>query len=783
MRHFFKFNGFLSSTRLLLALLTIVGAYHGALLVRDGVHINTDLKSLSPAITHDQVVNQTLDDMSRIAAGQFTLVLTHPDAEQLEQANDALREQIEDHDTVLRYVDRTAVLKDYVDQVSAVPFGFLDASAQTALQSHADEQLLQAALARLFGSSGNLRLVPLQRDPFGFANDFALDAVSVLGGESTEDLSLETIAGESVFYTAHNLMLMSNALDMGSQALTLTTIKRVESDIQQQHPGTQFLHSGIFFFAADAAQSSKKDISLITTGSALGVLLLVLLIFRSFKALLLPVISILSGTLFAFIICQAIFGSLHIFTLIFGASLIGVVIDYSLHFFYFHKHQANQSDVQLQRALTLSLFTSVIGYSALSWSGLDALRQVALFSGLGLVFAWLMVVVLGPLLAQRITIHDRWLNVAVLHTLKIFTKVKTTVWLAGIALACIVLLLLGNFQFVADDSPRALFSPNPQLVQQEQTVNKLVNSNEPGSFLLVRGENARQVYDLIEQVQQRLPGESDKLVGVQNFFPSPASFSKAYQLNQRLFGSDGLALAFMRDQGFSAQAVAALKDQYALGEPSWLTPAAFFARHQNEIPPLWIEQENTVSTFLLIPKMLDLQQLKTLANEVEGVSYISAMDETTHALGELRHSALWLLLMACVLVALLMLLRFRSLRLSLVLLSVPAGALALTLLCLSALGAPMTLFHVMALFLVLGLGMDYVIFVTEIEGNAPQTLCAIVLSAATSLLSFGLLAASDLPAVSGFGLTVLIGNSFNLIGSLLLASRKAETVQAIPAAV
>jgi predicted exporter len=69
------------------------------------------------------------------------------------------------------------------------------------------------------------------------------------------------------------------------------------------------------------------------------------------------------------------------------------------------------------------------------------------------------------------------------------------------------------------------------------------------------------------------------------------------------------------------------------------------------------------------------------------------------------------------------------------------------------------------------LGVDYVIFVAETVDSIEQTLTAIVLSATTSLLSFGLLRASKLPVISDFGLTVLIGNSFNLFGSLALTCR------------
>lgn len=762
----------------LLVLLCIVVVACGLLAYRDGLHINTDLKSLSPAIARDQVINQTLDEMSSLAAKQIILVLTHPDADLLESANETLLEKIEDLQTTLTLMDRAPVIDDYRARLTRAPFSFLNAPAQIALAHQSDKQLLAAAMAKLYGSTSDLRLISLQSDPMGLVNDYALQAIDVLGGVSDEEPRAATIAGQDLFYAAHALKLSAHGLDMNAQNDVMATLGKLEFELTQDYPDLRFLHSGIFFFASDAAASSKKDISFITTGSALGVALLVLLLFRSVKALLLPVVSIVSGSVFAFFVCQALFGSLHIFTLVFGASLIGVVIDYSLHFFYVHGRGSQATDDRLYRALLLSLLTSVIGYSALSWSGLDALKQVAFFSGAGLIFAWLIVVTLGPYLSHRLAIHDRWLAQAVHRALQACAQVSTRQWLLGTFIMATVLLITGGGHLLHNDSPRALFAPNPALLDEEQQVSALTADYEPGIFVLIRGQSAQAVYDLTEALQQRLGEASGELVGAHQFFPSPAQASQNYALNQRLYGNKGLALEFMRTQGFDKDVIASLQTHYAQGEPDWLSPAAFFAQHSGELPPLWVEINKgageEISSFLLIPKQYNLTLLQSIAAELEGVFFISAVAETTTALGQLRQTALWLLLLALGLIYALMVFRYRSVMTALRVTGVPAMALAGTLVCFAALGVSMTLFHAMALFLVLGLGMDYVIFVTEMDESVEQTLAAIVLSATTSLLSFGLLSASELPAVSGFGLTVLIGNSLNLFGSLVLASRPAS---------
>ena len=87
---------------------------------------------------------------------------------------------------------------------------------------------------------------------------------------------------------------------------------------------------------------------------------------------------------------------------------------------------------------------------------------------------------------------------------------------------------------------------------------------------------------------------------------------------------------------------------------------------------------------------------------------------------------------------------------------VPAGiAVVLVPAFLAMLGQPYTFFHAMAQVILLAIGTDYSIFCAE--GASSTSLLAVWLAAITSLLSFGLLVLSHVPAVHGFGSAMLIG--------------------------
>ena len=135
------------------------------------------------------------------------------------------------------------------------------------------------------------------------------------------------------------------------------------------------------------------------------------------------------------------------------------------------------------------------------------------------------------------------------------------------------------------------------------------------------------------------------------------------------------------------------------------------------------------------------------------------------------------LVIAYAVIALLLLLRYRSSRAFLVLLT-PISSSIMVLGLLSSFGIAISLFHVFALFLVLGLGMDYGIFLRETGVDNQASLLAIFLSAVTTCLGFGLLAISDTPMVSAFGLVMLMGGLLNLLLApfiMDLASSKAVT--------
>jgi predicted exporter len=98
-----------------------------------------------------------------------------------------------------------------------------------------------------------------------------------------------------------------------------------------------------------------------------------------------------------------------------------------------------------------------------------------------------------------------------------------------------------------------------------------------------------------------------------------------------------------------------------------------------------------------------------------------------------------------------------------------------TLAILGYAGQQLQMFHVLALMLLLGVGIDYGIFMQERTQRRDTPWLAVGLSAVSAILAFGLLALSQTPALRAFGLTMLVGTTLAwLLVPLFSGSRHEE---------
>ena len=166
--------------------------------------------------------------------------------------------------------------------------------------------------------------------------------------------------------------------------------------------------------------------------------------------------------------------------------------------------------------------------------------------------------------------------------------------------------------------------------------------------------------------------------------------------------------------------------------------------------------------------MTDEAAVRAVAQHISGVHWADKRAHLNELFHHTRNQAAWLKLASYALAWLLLWKMFGFKRGSKIL-AVPLAAAICTVAVLGLAGIPVSLFAMFGLLLVSAIGVDYAVYAATAHHSAPAKLGGMLLAAATTAISFALLAISSTPAVAAFGMTVTIGVAFNiwLAGTLL----------------
>ncbi len=543
-------------------------------------------------------------------------------------------------------------------------------------------------------------------------------------------------------------------------------VARARADVTAQ--GGQLLATSGLLYSAHGQRQATREISFMGSVSSIGALLLILVAFRRLRVLV-ALLPAAVGVLAGLTACVAVFGQIHVLTLVLGASLIGVAIDYPLHLLSKSWTLQPWNSWQALRAtflgLTLGLATNVIGYLALAFTPFPALSQVAIFSSAGLLGSYLCAVCLLPSLLGKVQIVP-WAKPYGLATRllawrrRVLTRISTPWLLLIFLLFCVG----GVFQLQHKDDLRQWASTPPQLLEQSQAISKIIGFQPTSQFYLVRGKDEEQLLQRQQVLAQRLDalvtdGKLKSYMALSQLVaPAAEQDSLRASLSALPANSDalqalGVTAQQVEDEVRLLQALPNRSIEQALagtlGEP-WRT--------------LWLgpTEENEVAGLVSLQGLSDSALLAAQAEGLPGVKLVDRLGQLNRLFAATQISAAELKLASCLLIFALLCLPFGPRGAARVLAVSLLAALA-SLASLGWLGQPLTLFSLFGLLLVTAIGVDYAIIMRERVGGEATSLLGTLLSALTTWLSFGLLALSSTPAVSNFGLTISIGLAFSFL--------------------
>lgn len=487
--------------------------------------------------------------------------------------------------------------------------------------------------------------------------------------------------------------------------------------------------------------------SMIGSVSLAGTVLLLVLCFRGLRPLLLGVTAIVVGLVVALSACLALFGELHVAAQLFGASLIGIAADYALLYFSQILSPRTEPRARLAHVLpgiTLGMLTTLVGYLTLAASPFPGLRQVAVFSVVGLLGSFLTVVLWFPLLDKT---PPAELGRLPRRLAEGMWRFWSRPWARLAALVVfVVVVATGLARLSVDDDVRRQQALDPVLAAEQAEFQRLTGFGQTTQFFVVQGADGEQALHREEALGDRLAA-SGAVAGWQ----SAARFAPSAQRQResRVLVAERLA----------GPHLAAYRARLGMPEPepppvvAPLTPAEVAA--SGAVPLLATLLLEDGLHLVLLDRVADIAAVRAAAEGLEGVRFVDPTGDITELLGSYRRRAVALLGVSALLMLPLLWWRYGFAG-ALRVMAPPAAAAVLAPCLLALFGQPFGFFSAMALVLALSVGVDYAVFFAEDrERRDPVILAAVALATATTLLSFGLLGLSDTAAVKSFGLTML----------------------------
>jgi predicted exporter len=536
-------------------------------------------------------------------------------------------------------------------------------------------------------------------------------------------------------------------------------------------------------FSVEIGARTQREASLIGSVDSLVFVLILWLAYRRWRAPLLGALPLASGGLAGLGAVALTSDAVHGITIAFGFTLIGVAQDYPIHLF---SHQRpglvpRENARALWRTLGTGVASTCIAYLTFFVAGVEGLRQLAVFTIVGLATAALATRFALPVLldtdgpgafpdvatmpwVQRLwTRAQRWPRIRLIH---------------GVALAAVAVAIaaLAPGAFWQNDLSRLTPAP-AELLARDARLREQLGAPDVRYVIVVQATSVEAALQTSERLRPALAAAQARgaLGGFDlaaRYLPSIATQrARQAQLPAREMLAPMLARAvaaspFQRD-AFDPF----LDDVERARTAAPLTPQALAGTPLAQaIEGLLMQREDGATALVSLTGIRDVAAIEQIA-AAHGATLLDLKAASESLVAEYRTRVLAALALAAVLLALTVWVSLRDARRVLRVLAPMALTTLVILALLRAAGVELNLFHLVALILAAGLGLDYALFFDhagDARDEQRRALHAIVVCSLTTLLVFSVLALSSIPVLRAIGGTVALGVLCNFMLALLI---------------
>lgn len=732
--------------------------------------ISTDIRGLLPSRMESAAENAATKRFQEVLQRRQFVLLEGPEEQEVVEAAIDMKAALENSGLYADdFHEQAAGMARTAEFLFPYRYSLLTPEQRREISSDGGRNAVDESLAAIYAPFAAFSANLLLRDPFLISTRLLpeLGANAANGSMTVRNgfLTAKSAARTAILMVLH---LQDSPFSARTETAIAALTGRIDDDFKARYPDVRISRAGVIEHSYRAAAAVKKEVGVIGSLSIIGVVLLVVSAFRSPVPLIASLLTVawsVIGGLCAVIVAS---GSINMISVVAGTSLIGISVDYAFHYFAELRYGKAAGDssaalAHIRPGIVLGFVTTLIAFIGMALPPFPALRELALFSGVGIGIAFLTVWAIFPLFPVRgsanptipaSTLLSRWLKAA---------DAADPRWavrgLLAAAAACTALLVL---LLEPADDVRALQPTDPEVTAAEQHLSVFAGAPLANQYLLVEGADGDEVLQREEALAPTLErlaadGELGGYAALSQLVPSAASQRASLAAVSTLAMGDPapidrLVAALGLDPAVGGTFRADLRAPKRLS-PSDVLDSGLFS----DLAQLWLgEVEHVTASVIALRSPVPSDALEAAARSREGVRFVDPVSGIEALIHHYRSRVEWMIVGAYVLILGLLSFRYGP-RGALLAVMPPVVAALAALLALALTGQIYSVFATVGLILVLGIGIDYTLFFLERPGDAQATALAVAMSAASTLLGFGLLAFSTTPAVHTFGVTICVG--------------------------
>ncbi len=516
----------------------------------------------------------------------------------------------------------------------------------------------------------------------------------------------------------------------------------------------------------------KKDIRLTLTIVSVAFLLLFLFVFRDIRAVLIFIIPLIS-VLVSINLSAIILGKLSYFIIGMGAVVAGIAVDYGIHVYLAVRTGDGRADAvkKIIKPVIIAALTTISVFTAFFFSSVQGYHQLALFSIISIILCLVCALFILPHLLTGKSYKN--LPVMFRKTSSLHSQTSDRICIAcwgAIIIAAIV--LSRQVEFNSDISQ--LDGSKQDVIQTEQEFHNVWGGADKPAILVVSGKNLEETLQrneriYAEAVNMEFTSFSKLWLSNQTRTANSARWNKFWKQGRELklrellqehgqdyhFSNDAFSPFFkhlytdevIENMPEGLTFFNRLKERFILKKADGYQVLSFFPDKDQYIKALSAISSRYPKTFLVSVNTFSRMLSQSVSSEVIFLSGITA---------------LLILALTCLLL--------RNIRLTLLALIPVITGILLILGIMPAIGLSLNAPCVIAGIIVIGLCIDYGIFMvyTCRYNLKTGTRMAVSLSALTTIIGAGALLFAMHPVLFSIGITLVIGVTGGYISALLV---------------